>query len=142
MSDPVLLFRAAGVRLGVSVADVSRLLVEEQLLPVPFSHPAMVGLLDAGPDGPVPVFDLRGLIDPSTIARRARGATVALFPTEQGPVGLRLEALHGTAAAYQSLAEPIATPHAIARTIAGAAIADGEPFSFFAPEEFLAAIGL
>jgi hypothetical protein len=80
----------------------------------------------------------------SAIVRHARGSTVALFPTGKGPVGLRLDALHGTAAAYQPVeaSSSPTTPAALKGTIAGAAIADGQAFSFFSPEAFLAAIGL
>jgi hypothetical protein len=142
MSEPVLLFQAAGLRFGVSLADVSRLIVEEELLPVPFSHPAMAGLMDADADGPVPVFDLSGLVDPTAIARHVPGATVALFPTGKGPVGLRLDKLHGTAATYEPITTVPPAPAALLRTMGGAASAQGEPFSFFSPEAFLAAIGL
>ena len=147
MSQAVLLFAAAGLRFGVSLADVSRLLVEDILVPVPFSHPAMAGLTHADADGAVPVFDLRGLVDPATLVRHARGSTIALFPTVKGPVGLRLDALHGTAAAYDARPQLMDAPEALRRTIAGAAVAHGDrggeqPFFFFSPEAFLAAIGI
>lgn len=164
----VLLFRAGGLRLGVFLAEVGRLLVEDALIAVPFAHPAMAGLLVAGEDGPVPVFDLRGLVDddgtPSTASatdpRRAYaavaaitgaavvGATVALFPTAKGPVGLRLEQLLGTIATYEPLDAAAAArlhedvPAALARTVTGAASAGDGPFSFFSPEAFLAGVGL
>lgn len=146
----VLLFRAGGMRLGVFLAEVGRLLVEDALIAVPFAHPAMAGLLIADEDGPVPVFDLRGLVDSGarlTFAANA-GATVALFPTAKGPVGVRLEQLLGTISRYQPL-DAAATarlhediPIALARTVTGAAAADDGPFSFFSPEAFLAGVGL
>lgn len=148
----VLLFRAGGMRLGVFLAEVGRLLVEDALIAVPFSHPAMAGLLIADDDGPVPVFDLRGLVDGGTLpalsASLTGGATVALFPTAKGPVGVRLEQLLGTISRYQALdAEATARLHvdipvALARTVTGAASADDGPFSFFSPEAFLAGVGL
>ena len=165
----VLLFRAGGLRLGVFLAEVGRLLVEDALIAVPFAHPAMAGLLVADDDGPVPVFDLRGLVDdvddPTGHASRAGqvraysavaaitgaavvGATVALFPTAKGPVGLRLEQLLGTIATYEPLDAAAAArlhkdvPAALARTVTGAASAGDGPFSFFSPEAFLAGVGL
>lgn len=144
----VLLFRAGGLRLGVFLAEVGRLLVEDALIAVPFAHPAMAGLLIADEDGPVPVFDLRGLVDTSSIGATVSGATVALFPTAKGPVGLRLEQLLGTIATYEPLdADATARLHAdvpapLARTVTGAASATEGPFSFFSPEAFLAGVGL
>ena len=146
----VLLFRAGGLRLGVFLAEVGRLLVEDALVAVPFAHPAMAGLLVAGEDGPVPVFDLRGLVDgiPAAFGVAGTRATVALFPTAKGPVGLRLEELFGTVAAYEAL-DPEATAKlhdgvapVLLRTITGAARTADGPFSFFSPEGFLAGIGL
>jgi chemotaxis signal transduction protein len=143
VSQPVLLFRAGGLRYGVGLADVSRLVVEDALIPVPFSHPAMAGLIDAGTDGPVPVFDLKGLVDPHDVAAYRKGATVALFPTQRGPVGLRLDELLGTAAAYEAAKlSTDSVPLALVPTIAGTARADDAAFSFFSPDAFLAAIGL
>lgn len=147
----VLLFRAGGMRLGVFLAEVGRLLVEDALIAVPFAHPAMAGLLVADEDGPVPVFDLRGLVDegtPTLSIPHAGGATVALFPTAKGPVGVRLEQLLGTISRYEPL-DAAATarlhediPVALARTVTGAASTDDGPFSFFSPEAFLAGVGL
>ena len=159
----VLLFRAGGLRLGVFLAEVGRLLVEDALIAVPFAHPAMAGLLVAGDDCPVPVFDLRGLVDDDDGAGQPHralaavaavtgtavvGATVALFPTAKGPVGLRLEQLLGTIATYEPL-DAAATarlhedvPAALGRTVTGAASAGEGPFSFFSPEAFLAGVGL
>ena len=145
----VLLFRAGGMRLGVFLAEVGRLLVEDALIAVPFAHPAMAGLLVADEDGPVPVFDLRGLVDEGTpTLSLPGGATVALFPTAKGPVGVRLEQLLGTISRYEPL-DAAATarlhediPVALARTVTGAASTDDGPFSFFSPEAFLAGVGL
>jgi hypothetical protein len=144
------MFRAGGLRLGVFLAEVGRLLVEDRLTPVPFSHPAMAGLLVADDDGPVPVFDLHGLVGtvPALRAAVVTKRTVALFPTSKGPVGLRLEELLGTVAAYDALdADTTSALHAgvaapLLRTITGAASTSGEPFSFFSPDAFLAGLGL
>jgi hypothetical protein len=144
----VLLFRAGGLRLGVFLAEVGRLLVEDSVLAVPFAHPAMAGLLVAGEDGPVPVFDLRGLVDAGAVPAAAPRATVALFPTARGPVGLRLEELLGTASTYAPLsdgekAELFANvPPGLRATVTDAARADGAVFSFFSPDAFLAGLGL
>ncbi len=143
----VLLFSAGGLRLGVFLAEVGRLLVEDQLTPVPFSHPAMAGLMLAGEDGPVPVFDMRGLVG-TTPAAHARGATVALFPTAKGPVGLRLDTLLGTIATYEPLSESAAAalldqaPDAVRTTLTNAARTPEGVFSFFSPDAFLARVGL
>lgn len=154
----VLLFRAGGLELGVFLAEVARLLVEDRVLAVPFAHPAMAGLLVAGEDGPVPVFDLHGLVaapvDGAALPVPRSKTTVALFPTARGPVGLRLEELLGTVASYEALdAETTAALHAgvpapLLTTITGAARrrsveAGGEgSFSFFSPDAFLAGLGL
>jgi len=150
MSGGVLRFRAAGLLWGVFLAEVGRVVVEDGLLAVPFSHPAMAGLLVAGADGPVPVFDLRGLVDDAAPALPlSRARTVALFPTARGPVGLRLEELLGTVDKYTGLdAQSIGALHkdvasALLRTMTGAARGiDGDMFSFFSPDAFLAELGL
>jgi len=146
----VLLFRAGGQRLGVFLAEVGRLLVEEELTPVPFAHPAMAGVLDTAEDGPVPVFDLFGLVEDEGAPRRhARGATVALFPTQKGPVGLRLEALLATISDYTALSGNEAqqllddVPAAMRPTLTQTArTADGATFAFFSPDAFLGRLGL
>ena len=143
----VLLFSACGLRLGVFLAEVGRLLVEDRVAPVPFSHPAMAGVMLAGDDGPVPVFDMRGLVG-QTPPPRAPGATVALFPTAKGPVGLRLEQLLGTIATYEPLPESAAdalldqAPDGVRATLTNAARAPDGVFTFFSPDAFLARVGL
>jgi chemotaxis signal transduction protein len=143
----VLLFRAGGLRLGVFLAEVGRLLVEDRLTAVPFAHPAMAGLLVADADGPVPVFDLRALTGAAP-TEGARNRTVALFPTSKGPVGLRLEELLGTVASYEGLdAAAAAALHehvdpAVLKTITGVAKTPEGAFSFFSPDAFLAGLGL
>jgi chemotaxis signal transduction protein len=143
----VLLFRAGGLRLGVFLAEVGRLLVEDRLTAVPFAHPAMAGLLVADADGPVPVFDLAALTKKTT-TEATRTRTVALFPTSKGPVGLRLEELLGTVASYEGLdATATAALHenvdaALLKTITGAAKTPELAFSFFSPDAFLAGLGL
>jgi hypothetical protein len=147
----VLLFRAGGLRLGVFLAEVGRLLVEDALVAVPFSHPAMAGLLVAE-EGPLPVFDLRGLVagaKPAASAPSAVGKhTVALFPTQKGPVGLRLEELLGTARAYEALDKEATdklhegVDAALLKTVTGAARAEAGAFSFFSPDAFLAGLSL
>ncbi|MCC7072474.1 MAG: chemotaxis protein CheW [Deltaproteobacteria bacterium] len=143
----VLLFSAGGLRLGVFLAEVGRLLVEEHIAPVPFSHPALAGVMIAGADGPVPVFDLHGLFG-GTPATQAPGATVALFPTAKGPVGLRLQTLLGTIASYEPLSESATAalldqaPEAARGTLTNAARTPEGAFSFFSPDAFLARVGL
>ena len=144
----ILLFRAGGLRLGVFLAEVGRLLVEDTVVPVPFAHPAMAGLLVADADGPVPVFDLRGLTGTVLGQSADRQRTVALFPTAKGPVGLRLEELMGTIASYEALDDDAtALLHkevapALLRTITAAARTPDGAFSFFSPDAFLAGLGL
>lgn len=143
----VLLFSAGGLKLGVFLAEVGRLLVEDQIAPVPFSHPALAGVMLAGDDGPVPVFDLRGLFG-SAPPLCAPGATVALFPTAKGPVGLRFEALLGTISEYEPLSESATAallnqaPEAARGTLSNAARTAEGVFSFFSPDAFLARVGL
>ncbi len=146
---PLLSFTAAGYRFGVFVVEIARLLVEDAIAPVPFAHPAMAGLLlfeDAR--ALVPVFDVAGLVDPSRPLRRRTGATVALFPTEQGPVGLRLESVLGTIEEYEPVSSEGAAlflsvlPDEVRRVVGGVALHDGEPLFFFSPEALLVELGL
>ena len=150
----VLVFTAGGVRLGVGIADVSRLVVEGDIAPVPFGHPALAGLMkvDDVDNAIVPVFDLHGLAaDAARPPRQRAGATIAVIPTARGPVGLRLDRLLGTASDYDAAADapPENIPPALLRTLAGAgrprtasvAVGD-EVFFFFSPEAFIAAVGL
>lgn len=149
----VLVFSAAGQRLAVSVGDVLRLVVEDEVVAVPFGHRALAGVMradDVGSDV-VPVFDLRGLAEHAPPPpRHVVGATVAIIPTARGPIGLRLDRLLGTAARYvQSAAD---APADLVRVIDGAGRADtiatasvdvGEtPFFFFSTDAFIAAVGI
>lgn len=154
----VLVFLAGGVRLGVSLADVARLVVEGAIAPVPFGHSALAGVMKVRDvdDATVPVFDLHGLAPEATRPPRQRaGATVAVIPTARGPVGLRLDQLLGTASDYtavdaadvRALYEQLSP--ALQQTLAGAGRAEAgsvavgdEPFFFFSPEAFIAAVGL
>ena len=150
----VLVFTAGGVRLGVAIADVARLVVEGDITPVPFGHAALAGIMKVDVDDAiVPIFDLNGL-DPDAKSRPPRqraGATIAVIPTARGPVGLRLDCLLGTASDYDAAADPPAAsiPPLLLRTLAGAgrprtagvAVGD-EVFYFFSPEAFIAAEGL
>jgi hypothetical protein len=164
--DAVLLFEAAGIRLGVSLGDMLRLLPDGPLVPVPFAHPALAGLLvqSGGHDDVVPVFELDRLAEPtsgqlldprvrptlaspSPTSPAAAAAAIAVIPTARGPVGLRLERLASTAAGYAPV-EPDATdaqevPAALAPCIAGQArAADDKTFGLFSAEAFVAALGL
>lgn len=157
-----LVFLAGGVRLGVSLADVTRLVVEGAIAPVPFGHTALAGVMrvreadDAADDVIVPVFDLHGLAPEATRPPIQRaGATIAVIPTARGPVGLRLDQLLGTATDYVAVAAAdVATlyaslPTTLQKTLAGAGRAEdasiavgSAPFFFFSPEAFIAAVGL
>lgn len=154
----VLVFLAGGVRLGVSIADVARLVVEGPVAPVPFGHAALAGIMRVTDvdDATVPVFDLHGLAPEATRPPTQRaGATVAVIPTARGPVGLRLDQLLGTASDYAAVDADVvkdvyaALPAVLQKTLAGAgrprdaSLAVGEqPFFFFSPEAFIAAVGL
>jgi hypothetical protein len=154
----VLVFLAGGVRLGVSLPDVARLVVEGAIAPVPFGHSALAGVMRVKDvdDATVPVFDLHGLAPEATRPPTQRaGATVAVIPTARGPVGLRLDHLLGTASDYTAVdAADVAALHArlspaLQKTLAGAgrpetarvAVGD-DPFFCFSPEAFIAAVGL
>jgi hypothetical protein len=146
---PLLSFTAAGYSFGVFVVEIARILVEDAIAPVPFAHPAMAGLLlveDAR--ALVPVFDIAGLVDPSRPLRRRTGGTVALFPTDQGPVGLRLETVGGTIESYAPVSSEGAAlflsvlPDEVRRVVGGVALHDGAPLFFFSPEALLVELGL
>ena len=147
MSAPVLRFRASGLSLGVFLGDVGRVLVATSLVPVPFTHRALLGLFPAE-EGALPVFDLALLDENQPRAPFAGSTLVALFPTPRGPAGLRVEALEGSVPAYDTLAEEeaaalrAAIPPAIRKTLTGAARVGDAPFWFFSPDAFIAAVGL
>lgn len=107
-AQPILRFEAGGLTLGVFVVEVTRLLQKTGLAAVPFAHPALSGLLDAGELGAVPVFDLAPVLQKDAqVARAVEGATVALFETELGPIGLRMDEMRGITTRYRFL-EPSA----------------------------------
>lgn len=146
-AQQVLLFDAGGLPLGVFVAEVTRLFLEEELTPVPFAHPAMAGLIDGGSLGALPVFDLAGLFSETPPPRAVPGATVAVFTTERGPIGLRMER-RTTTASYRYL-DPVteavrtdALPELARRVLMGASDSDAGPFFFFSPEAFILALDL
>ncbi len=145
--EPVLLFMAAGQRFGVGLADVSRLLAQGPLLRVPFAAPALAGIMFADIDGPIPVFDLRALVDPSAVLHADDDAalTVVLFASQKGPVGLRLQRLLGSVALYAALdAAPsdVVVAGGLSATITGWARTDEHVFAFFSPDAFLAVVGV
>ena len=143
----VLLFRAGGLRLGVFLSEVGRLIVEGPVAALPFSHPAMAGILVSDDDSLVPVFDLRGLVGKPASTEGLRQPNVALFPTARGPVGVRLEQVVGTVSKYDALANDVVDDlrgriaPGLRTMITGAASVDGEPFYFFSPDAFLAGLG-
>lgn len=144
----VLLFEAGGLQLGVFVAEVTRLLLEDAISPVPFAHPAMAGLLDGGDLGALPVFDLWGLVGERAPAAHVPSATVAVFSTERGPVGLRMER-HGTTPSYRYVGDPSAAEEHLKSLPAGArsvlmGVGELEEgcFYFFSPEAFVLALDL
>ena len=147
----VLVFRAAGCRLGVAVGDVLQLVVEGPIMPVPFGHRALAGVMVVGDDDDVvPIFDLRGLDEGAEAPpRHVAGATIAVIPTAIGPIGLRLDRLLGSAARYAS-SDAVTPPHML-RVVDRAGVADvkgaslevgDEPFFFFSTDAFVAAVGL
>lgn len=147
-AQQVLLFEAGGLPLGVFVAEVTRLFFEEELTPVPFAHPAMAGLLDAGELGALPVFDLAGLFSEAPPPRSVPGATVAVFTTERGPIGLRMTR-RTTTHTYRYNLDPVtesvrkdALPEPARRVVMGVGESDGGPFFFFSPEAFVLALDL
>lgn len=147
-AQQMLLFEAGGLPLGIFVAEVTRLLLEEQLAPVPFAHPAMAGLIDGGSLGALPVFDLFGLFSEERPARAVPGATVAVFTTERGPVGLRMER-RTTTPTYRYLDDPAkeaerldALPAIARRVLMGVGESEDGCFYFFSPEAFVLALDL
>lgn len=146
---PLLRFSSGGFSFGVFVVEIGRLMLEEQLAPVPFAHPAMAGLqlLEDG-RSLVPVFDVAGLADPLRPLARRPGTTLALFPTEHGPVGLRLDQVGGTIEEYEPVSAEGAAlflsvlPDEVRRVVGGVALRDGAPLYFFSPEALLVELGL
>lgn len=146
---PLLRFSAGGFSFGVFVVEIERLLFEGHLAPVPFSHAAMAGLqLLEDRRALVPVFDVAGLVDPLRPLKRRTGSTIALFPTQHGPVGLRLDHVDGTIDRYEpASAEGAALylsvlPDEVRRIVGGVAVLDAAPLYFFSPEALLVELGL
>jgi hypothetical protein len=159
VSGGVLVFVAGGARLGVPLADVTRLTLEGRLSPVPFGHPALAGLMRDEHGGLVPIFDLHGLGAGDDDARpplQVAGATIAVIGTARGTVGLRLDRLLGTASSYAAhdggaVVDDLraALSPGVQRMLGGASVprdasaAVGDaPFFFFSAEAFIAAVGL
>lgn len=148
--QPLLIFTSGGLRFGVFLAEIGRLTLEERIAPVPFSHPAMAGLSYVdGATGAVPVFDVVGLLDPTRgPRRRATGTTIALFPTERGPIGLRLDVIEGTVLEVQPVSaeeerEALSgLPDEVRRVVGGVARHAGSTLFFFSPEGLLVELGL
>ncbi len=144
---PALLFEAGGHRLAVFVPEVGRIVTETRVLRVPFAHPALAGLLDDTETEPVPVFDLLGLAGAARDS--VPGARVALFDTDKGPVGLRLERLLGTSATYRIITDAdevgaarAPLPDRLASSVTALAEDERGRFFFFSPDAFLARLDL
>ena len=145
-AQQVLLFETCGYRLGVFVAEVTRLTLEPEkpLLPVPFAHPGMAGLLDGGEVGALPIFDLQGVLTPGARPSVSQpGATIAVFTTERGPVGLRTDR-RGTAQEYRYLddfqeeADRLdELPEQLRHLVMGVGELPDGLFYFFSPEAFV-----
>lgn len=148
-AQQILLFEAGGLPLGIFVAEVTRLLLEEaELTAVPFAHPAMAGLIDGGALGALPVFDLSGLLTATPPPRSVQGATVAVFTTERGPVGLRMDK-RTTTPSYRYVDDPEveaerldALPEVARQILTGVGDTDEGGFYFFSPEAFVLALDL
>ncbi len=140
----VLVFLAAGQRMAVSTGDVMRLVMETATSPIPFSHPALAGVMDHD-TGVTPVFDLRGLSG-DAVPAHVEGAMVAVIPTSIGPIGLRLDKLLGTAARYTAVSDSEVPAHSVITSVTdGAGRADelsDAVFFFFSTDAFIHAIGL
>lgn len=146
----MLVFSAASVRFAVSIADVSRILTEGEMLAIPFSHPALAGVVRDGNDI-VPVFDLLGLTHPGNQPpRQVFGGNIVVIPTAKGPVGLRLQQLAGTSDSYRALPPARAEeklealPAGIRPAVGGVAedSSTAEAFFLFSPEAFVALLGI
>lgn len=145
----VLLFSAGGLPLGVFLVEVTRLIEEQPLAAVPFAHPALIGLLDAADIGPVPVFDMARLVRPDApVHRQVAGAVVALFSTERGPIGLRMDAMRGTTKRYRFLEDEEergtveSLPEVARRSLTSFAESERGTFHVFSPDAFVVALDL
>jgi len=146
---PVLRFTAGGLSFGVFVAEVGRLVLEDAITPVPFAHRAMAGLLDSPESPPAPVFDLRGLTTQNPPPVHVPGANVALFSSERGPVGLRMDTVVGSRSDYLFVtsAEEAAgylgrLPEAIRPAVTAVGESPDGHFYFFSPDGFLARLDI
>ncbi len=141
------LFSAAGHDFAVPIVDVDRLIEELDIAPAPLCHRALAGVaVDEIGDEPrlIPVFDLRGFEREDQVPVHVRGATVAVFQTETGPIGMRMDRLIGTS----GIAEPISDSDLVRShietlgpelltTVTAVARIEGKAFFTFSPEAFL-----
>ncbi|MCP4503769.1 MAG: hypothetical protein GY822_27910 [Deltaproteobacteria bacterium] len=141
------LFCAAGYDFAVPIVDVDRLIEELDIAPVPLCHRALAGVAvdEAGDEQRlIPVFDLRGFERADQVPVQVKGATVAVFQTETGPIGMRMDLLLGTS----GRAEPISDSEVVQAhidslgpelltTVTAVAKIDDKAFFTFSPEAFL-----
>jgi hypothetical protein len=140
----VLIFDVGGLRMGVLLAEVARLVYEGVLLPIPHAHSALAGILDdEAEDVTVPVFDLETFFWPERrLSEGLPGSTVAVFSTGLGQAGIRLVRQIGTRDQYRpaesgeamALVEQIPAHVSSAFTII--AQAEDGPFVLFQPDNF------
>ena len=147
-AQKVLLFEAGSVFYGVFLPEITRLIRDIHLLPVPFSHPGMAGIIVEGQQEIMPVFDL-GLMLEKSSHLPVEGPTVASFQTERGPIGLLLTPLKGTITEYNYLSDRAReeellaqVPKSLRHTVMGIGEYAGEHFFFFSPGAFLTALDL
>lgn len=152
------LFTAAGFDFAVPIVDVDRLFEELDISPVPLCHPALAGVAldDDGPEPRlIPIFDLRGFLPraeddaeeedlPEAIPVHVKGATVAVFQTETGPIGMRMDRLLGTSAVAQPIDDASVVEERVAAlgaelltTVTAVARIEDRIFYTFSPEAFL-----
>jgi chemotaxis signal transduction protein len=140
----VLLFDVGGLRMGVLLAEVSRLLIEGELLAIPEAHAALAGVLDdAAEDLTLPVFDLQAFLWPERgNAAEHATSTVAAFATGLGQAGIRLSRQLGTRDHYtrptaeeaEKLAAQVPEHAQVAFSVI--AQADDGAFVLFQPDNF------
>lgn len=141
----MLLMQAAGLPLGVALEDLLRVSPEADVLPLPYPHPCLWGVMPTL-EGACSILDIWPLAHGPDVPKPTLSGDrqVALFPHASGAVGLRLDHLAGLAPQVtplppeQQKAQLAALPAPVQPWLSGAARAGDHAFFFFSRDAFLA----
>jgi len=139
--DRILIFEAAGAALFTHITAVDRVVEEHPVVQLPFSAPGLVGLLEQDQEL-LPLYDLEALVNQTPARERVLDfALVAVLPTPEGRLGLRLDRLIGLFPPGEPVSEEgepavTALPDRIRRSVSGVMRLQGLLSFHFAPDLF------